>query len=210
MVFLFGVGALILAGLLFCVLGTACLGYRTFTPLGTSRIGDEMVTRFAAESLDHGQNPYAWDALDIFRVFRDQAVNTKPFLDGAFQNRVNQPALPILFYSLTRQLGADFGQGTVRTAGLTALIVLLVLIFLGSPEPVRPIVLLPLFVFREPLFSSLSSDQEIVWRALCSMDSRARSGSRPGSTLPSWLSTFGAARVGTAGNDGDRSHSLPW
>jgi uncharacterized membrane protein len=181
LVLLFGMGALILAlvrglpdraawlvlaGTILATLGSAYLAYRTYTPLTTSHTDNEMIAQFAVESLESGEDPYAWNYADMLRVFRDQGVNYTPFLDGAFQHRLTYPALPTLLYLGLDGLGLDLGQGEARVAGLIAFIALLILLFVGAPQLLRPLIVLPLFVYRDLLSWPLNGVQDVVWAAL--------------------------------------------
>jgi len=157
---------LILAGMIGIVLGYAHLDHDTFTPLTANRTDNEMIAHFAAESLQHGKNPYDWNYADMLRVFRDQGILSTPFLDGAFQHRVTYPALPTIVFSAADWLGLDVGEGPVRVVGLIAFVALMVLIFLGAPEPLRPIVLLPIFVLHDLMVGSLNGVQDIIWSLL--------------------------------------------
>lgn len=179
--FLFGIGILVLAtvqkiasratwliliGMILAVSSSVYLTRRTYTPLTMSRTDTEMIIQYAVESLKNGDNPYAWNYADMLRVFRDQGINYTPFLDGSFESRLTYPALPILLFYVTDRIGLDFGLGTVRAVGLIAFVVLLILILKGAPEPLRPIILLPLFIFRDFLFGSLNGVQDVVWSLL--------------------------------------------
>lgn len=159
---------LILVGMLFSVLLSAFLAHRTYAPLTANRTDDEMVVQFAVKSLEHGENPYVWDYTDITRVFREQGVDIyhASFLDGAFRARVTYPAMPIILYSLVNWLGVDLGQGGISAIGLFALTILLILLFLGTPQPLRPVILVPMFIFREFLSWSLNGVQDVVWSML--------------------------------------------
>ena len=157
---------LILVSLILVVLGYAYLNGETHTSLTTNHTDNEMIAQFAVEALQNGENPFTLNFTDILRVYRDQGINYTPFLDGAFQHRVTYPALPTLLYTAVDWLGFDLGQGAVRATSLIALIALLILLFLGAPEPLRPIVLLPLFILRDFVFAPLSGVQDVIWSVL--------------------------------------------
>ncbi len=157
---------LILASLILVVLGYAHLNRETYTSLTTNHTDNEMIAQFAVEALQNGENPFTLNFSDMLRVYRDQGINYTPFLDGAFQHRVTYPALPTLLYTAVDWLGFDLGQGAVRAASLVALIALLILLFLGAPEPLRPVVLLPLFILRDFVFAPLSGVQDVIWGVL--------------------------------------------
>ncbi|MDE3090911.1 MAG: tetratricopeptide repeat protein [Chloroflexota bacterium] len=112
--------------------------------------------------MKRGENPYAWNFSDMLRVFRDAGLSFTPFLDGAAQNRVTYPALPILTV-----LGFNLiGIGQVRIISLVFQILLLVLIFVGTPQRFRTVLVLPLFLLKEFVPFSLGGIQDVVWSAL--------------------------------------------
>ncbi len=157
---------LILGTLLFAQLAYAHLGNLNAAPLVVNRTDNEMIARFAVETLLRGENPYTWNYTDILRVFGDRGVNVTPFLDGAFQYRLTYPALPTLLLAGFRWLGiAD-----VRAVSLLFQLLLLLFLFTGAPERLRPVVLLPLFLLKDLVFMTANGVQDVVWSVLlCAM-----------------------------------------
>lgn len=153
---------LILAGLIFAQLAYVYLSTFNRTPLIINRTDNEMIAQFAAEALKRGQNPYTWNFSDMLRVYRDRGVNFTPLLDGAYQNRVTYPALPTLLFA---GLGW-FNVGEVRVIGIFFHLILLVMLFFGAPRPARPLILLPLFLFKDFVFMTSNGVQDIVWSTL--------------------------------------------
>jgi uncharacterized membrane protein len=152
----------LLVALLFAQLAYAYLLGSNYTPLTGTHTDNEMVAEYAAEALQRGENPYDWDYSDMLRAFRDRGLNVTPFLDGAFQHRLTYPALSTLLLA-----GLDYlGIGQPRTLCLVFQLVLLVLLFLGAPAALRPVVLLPLFLIKDIVFLSLTGVQDIVWSTL--------------------------------------------
>lgn len=152
---------LILGSLIFAFLAFAYIYWRDRHPLVTPRTDNQMIAEYAVQLLRRGQNPYEWNLTDFRRVFHDQ-LNFTAFLDGSLQHRVTYPALPMSFlYALD-----IIGLGSVKLVSMTAHIALLGLLFVGSPRIFRPVILLPLFVFREFVFFPLAGLQDVLWSAL--------------------------------------------
>jgi hypothetical protein len=155
---------LVLAGLIAVVLVYAYLQVITTTPLTASHTDNEMIAKFSLEALKHGVNPYQWNFSDMLRVYRDRGIYRTPFLDGAYQHRLTYPILPTLV-----MWGFDlFGIGQVRIISAIAYIALLIMIFLGTPARLRPVILLPMIGLKDHalLVFTLSGVQDIIWSAL--------------------------------------------
>ena len=152
---------LILAGLIFAFLATAYIHVRNAHPLITPRTDNQMIGEFATQVLRRGINPYQWDFSDFRRVYHD-LLNFTGFLDGSYQRRVTYPSLPTLL-----MLGLDLvGLGSIKLVSVIAHVAVLVLLFAGSPPVYRPVILLPLFLFREFSFFPLVGLQDVLWCAL--------------------------------------------
>ncbi len=152
----------ILVGLVGAFWCSAYIEQLNYTPLSVSHSDSEMVSEYAAEALRHGNNPYIWNFSDHTRVFRDRGFHVTTFLNSTAQNRVSYPALPtlnLLAFGL-------FGMGSVREVNLIFHTLMLVLIFMGTPYKLRPIILLPFFVVRSFILISLGGIQDIVWSTL--------------------------------------------
>ena len=151
----------ILGSLVLSQLAFAYLEWLNYTPFFSGHTDNEMIAEFAVEALKRGQNPYSWNFSDIVRVYRDP-ISVTPFLDGAFQNRVTYPALGTLILFAFDLLGI----GQVRIVSLLFHLALLVLIFFYTPVKLRPIILMPFFILKDFVFSTLGGVQDVVWSAL--------------------------------------------
>ncbi|OGO33278.1 MAG: hypothetical protein A2Z03_08530 [Chloroflexi bacterium RBG_16_56_8] len=153
---------LVLVGVVVTQLVYAGLSWLSYSPLTASHSDNEMIAQFAVQALERGQNPYTWNFSDVLRVYRDRGLNLTPFLDGSTQNRVTYPALPTLML-----LALDtFGIDQVRVMSLLFQIVLLILIFKGTPEHLRALVVIPLFILRDIVVAPVGGVQDAVWSAL--------------------------------------------
>jgi tetratricopeptide (TPR) repeat protein len=152
---------LVLIGLIYAFLCSAYIHWRNAHPLITPHTDNQMIAEYAVQVLRRGINPYTWDFSDFRRVFHD-LLDFTAFLDGSIQHRVTYPALPtLLLYALD-----SIGLGYAKLTSVAAHVVLLVLLFVGSPPPFRPVILLPLFVFREFSSFPLAGLQDVFWCAL--------------------------------------------
>ncbi len=132
------------------------------TPLTTSRHDNEMVAEFATQALADGYNPYEWNFSDMLRVYRDRGLLLTPLLDGSGQNRLTYSALPTLMLWALDGLGL----GQPRALSFVFQTLLLCLMFVGSPPELRPIVLLPLLLFRGFIFLGLNGTQDVGWSTM--------------------------------------------
>jgi uncharacterized membrane protein len=149
----------ILLTLILVTLAKAHLIAANFAPMYYSRTDNEMIAEYAVEALRAGENPYTWNFSDMLRVFRDRGNRITHFLDGSMQNRVTYPIFPTLLL-----LGFDsVGLGEVRVVSAIFLVLLLILMFYGTPEPWRPLTLLPIFILNEFMPLSLIGAQDVIW-----------------------------------------------
>jgi hypothetical protein len=152
----------ILLALLLMPIQQAYLSQVNYTPATDSLTDNEMIAQMAVQALKRGQNPYAWNFTDIRRVFRDRGILVTPFLDGTYQNRVTYPILPTLVLA-----GFDFiGLGQPRIVALLCYLLLITLLFLGSPALLQPLVLFPLLLLRNFSLFTLGGLQDVVWSTL--------------------------------------------
>lgn len=148
------------------LLTSAYINQKFSAPLSAFHTDNEMIAQFAVETLKDGQNPYEWNYSDMLRVYRDREHYTA-MIDGTYQNRLTYPALPTLLLWGIDVSGFDpFGMGPVRALSLMAHIVMLGLIFVGSPENIRPVALLPLLALKDLESSTLGGVQDVIWSAL--------------------------------------------
>src|SRR5258707_1581582 len=153
---------LVLVSFIVLAFQTAYFTSQNYSPQTVIHSDNEMIGKFALEALKHGQNPYEWNFSDSPRVYRDIGLNLTPFLDGSYQYRLTYPALPLLvLWTFDR-----IGLGQVRIVNFVFLLVLVILIFLGTPEKLRPLSLLPLLVLNSFTGLALSGAQDVVWCAL--------------------------------------------
>ncbi len=149
---------LVLVGLIAMLLVYGYLTIINYNPLFSPHTDNEMIAKFATETLERGANPYRWNFTDMLRVYRDPGHFT-PFLNGSPQNRLTYPALPTLVLWAFDQVGL----GEVRIMSTLAHLVLLILVFVKTPEWLRPVILMPLVVFRDYVPYALNGVQDIVW-----------------------------------------------
>jgi uncharacterized membrane protein len=153
---------LILGAALVNVLLAAHLEAISSNPLFSLRTDNEMIARYAVEALKRGENPYLWDFSDMLRVFRNPGNAITYFLDNSMQNRLTYPIMPtLLLYVLD-----VFGIGEVNTVSVIFLLLLYVIMFAGTAETYRPIILLPLLVLHQLNFMVLHGMQDTLWSFL--------------------------------------------
>lgn len=152
---------LILIGLLGAFLSQAYLHWHTYQPLTAPHTDNQMIAEYAVQVLRRGINPYTWDFTDFRRAYHD-LLDFTAFLDGSIQRRLTYPALPTLLLTALETIGL----GYVKLISVAAHASVLILLFVGSPPTLRPVILLPLFVFREFAFFPLAGLQDVLWCAL--------------------------------------------
>jgi hypothetical protein len=153
---------LVLAGLVGSLWASAYILWRISTPSTVWHPDNEMIGEYAAEALSQGYNPYSWNFSDATRVYRDPGDLTTYFLDGSKQNRVTYPALPTL---LLLALGS-IGLGQARLVSLIFHSILLIIVFLGMPSRIRPLLVVSLFSVEGFIGLALIGFQDIVWSTL--------------------------------------------
>ncbi len=128
---------LVLGVCLLTQLAYAYLAWWNYAPLTTHRAG-ETAAELAAQSLAQGLNPY----------------ETEPPL--------TQPALPALaLWAL-----GPLGLGQAKTLSFLFYLVALCLIFANAPPKLRPVILLPLLLWKPFLLLNLSGIHGMMWGAL--------------------------------------------
>jgi uncharacterized membrane protein len=138
------------------------LNQLNYSPIFSIHSDNEMIAKYALEALKRGQNPYEWNFSDIVRVYRDRSDYVTPFLDGSSQNRLTYPALPVLILWMFDKLGL----GQVAIVNIVFYLLLLYLVFLGTPVSLRPVILLPLAILSAFTGIALNGAQDVVWSAL--------------------------------------------
>lgn len=152
----------ILVGLTLVTLTRAQTAASNYSPLFTPRTDNEMIAEYSVAALRQGENPYLWNYTDMMRAFRDSGRYITYFLDGSPQNRLTYPVFPSLLLTAFDAVGID----QVRTVLLLFTLVLLVLMFHGSPPIYRPVILLPLFVLHDFIDMGFRGAQDVVWSVL--------------------------------------------
>lgn len=115
----------------------------------------------AARLLRHGENPYAADLLESYRINRAPFNFSTPLLDGDLTGRVAYPALSILIFLPFQWLGwpADWVYPVF-------LVLTFVLLFVWAPRMVQPLVLLPFFLDPRYVLYTLGGVSDVVWALL--------------------------------------------
>lgn len=152
----------ILPALIMVILAQAHLQQVNYTPLFWPRTDNEMIAQYSVEALKRGENPYAWNFTDMMRVYRDPGIRITYFLDMSLQNRLTYPIFP----SLLMWTFDTIGINQVRTVMLISQVVLMTLLFFGSPKLYRPLILLPLFILKDFTLMGFLGAQDIVWSTL--------------------------------------------
>ena len=125
--------------------------WHNYQPLTAPHTDNQMIAEYAVQVLKRGINPYNWDFSDFRRAYHD-LLDFTALLDGSIQRRLTYPALPtLLLYMLD-----SIGIGYVKLVSIAAHVGVLILLFVGSPPVLRPVILLPLFIFREFAFFPLA------------------------------------------------------
>lgn len=129
---------LVLGVCLFTQLAYAYLAWWNYAPLAAHRADDETAAELAAQSLAQGLNPYETDP------------------------PLAQPALPALaLWAL-----GPLGLGQAKTLSFLFYLVALCLIFANAPPKLRPVILLPLLLWKPFLILNLSGIHGMMWGAL--------------------------------------------
>jgi len=120
---------------------------------------------YAATLTRMGENPYQYDMLDSYRVYRASKLYSTPLLNGDTVGGVSYPSLAFLLFVPFQTLGID----TALIYPL-ALLACLLLVYAVAPEPLRPLVIVPFLVNPNYTLYSLGLVNDIVWATmLCLM-----------------------------------------
>jgi hypothetical protein len=129
---------LVLGVCLFTQLAYAYLAWWNYTPLTAHRAGDEVAAGLAAQALSGGNNPY----------------ESNPPL--------TQPPLPALaLWAL-----GSLGLGGAKTLNFIFCLIALSLIFINASPQLRPVILLPLLLWKPFLLLNLNEINGMMWGAL--------------------------------------------
>lgn len=119
-------------------------------------------TDFAGQVLLRGQNPYAWDLSGAFDLYRGDKATSTPLLNGASEQVYPYPALPFLLVTPLQAVGLP----GVLSLSILFQAALLVLLFVASPRPMQPLVLLPVVVGTDFTGLALLGTLDVVWIVL--------------------------------------------
>ncbi len=171
------------AGLAFCLLGAGIAARRpqrwlpwvlaafwlsTASSLHATRIagrpGDAipdnvLLSCYSAQLLLLGENPYTWDMGDAFSAFSASGFFMTPQLDGSATSVLSYPALHFLLLVPLH----TFGLEGVRALYVLCHLLTGTLLFWRAPAPLRPLVLLPLWVSADYLHFALIFVSDVVW-----------------------------------------------
>jgi uncharacterized membrane protein/Tfp pilus assembly protein PilF len=117
-----------------------------------------MISDYSAHLVGFGQNPYQSDLGDAYRVYRASSTLQTPTTDGDFIGKMVYPALAFLLFVPFQVLGIPTNLVFALFYWLTMLIV-----FIGAPRIVRPIILLPLFIEPRYIFYAIGGVSDTVW-----------------------------------------------
>ncbi|MEO8397554.1 MAG: hypothetical protein ABI700_31440, partial [Chloroflexota bacterium] len=116
---------------------------------------------YAATLVRHGENPYTYDMLDAYRVYRTSELYSTPLINGDIVGGVSYPSLAFLIYVPFQALGID----TTLIYPLMLLATLLLIYWLAPPA-LRPLAVLPFLVNPNYALYSLGGVNDIGWALL--------------------------------------------
>ncbi len=126
------------------------------------RIDSGLYLEMAADIARHGDNPYDWDFSAVYDVYRTDRASLTSTLDGSTAGRYPYPALSFLLAIPFQMVGLPGAFLLVLTAEILALVVL----FLGAPRALQPLILFPLVVGTNFTTIALLGGIDIVWALL--------------------------------------------
>ncbi|MCC7452119.1 MAG: tetratricopeptide repeat protein [Anaerolineae bacterium] len=117
-----------------------------------------MFSDYGATLVRMGQNPYAYDLADAYRVYRASYTYSTPFLNGDFTGRSPYPALSFLLHVPFQLLG-------IPSSWIYFIFFLLTMgvVFLGTPAVFRPLILLPFIGVQEYVLYPLGGVSDNIW-----------------------------------------------
>ena len=116
---------------------------------------------YGARLLRHGENPYAENLLEAYRINRAPFNFSTLLINGDLTGRMAYPALSVLVFVPFQWLGIS-----TQWVYLVFLIVALTLVFVWSPRAIRPIVLLPFFLDIRYFLYTIGGVSDCVWALL--------------------------------------------
>ena len=120
-----------------------------------------LVSDYSANLVRLGQNPYLFDLGDAYRAYRASSTLQTPTIDGDFIGKIVYPALSFLLFVPFQILGIP----TTLIFALFYWLTLLVM-FIGAPRLVRPVILLPLLIEPRYMLYALGGVSDTVWAFL--------------------------------------------
>lgn len=129
------------------------------TSLATSDV--YLVSDYSANLVRLGQNPYLFDLGDAYRVYRASSTLQTPTSDGDFIGKMVYPALAFLLFVPFQVLGIPTNLIFALFYWLTLLVM-----FMGAPRLVRPVILLPLLIEPRYALYGLGGVSDTVWAFL--------------------------------------------
>ncbi|MEO8607156.1 MAG: tetratricopeptide repeat protein [Chloroflexota bacterium] len=120
-----------------------------------------MISDYSAHLVRLGQNPYMTDLGDAYRVYRASSTLQTPTTDGNFIGKMVYPALAFLLFVPFQLLGIPTNLVFALFYWLT-----MIVIFIGAPRIVRPVILLPLFIEPRYIFYAIGGVSDTVWAFL--------------------------------------------
>ncbi len=120
-----------------------------------------LFTDYAADLVRQGQNPYTYDMLDSFRVYRASQTYSTPLIDGDVTGGVSYPSLGFLLYVPFQALGL-----TTTLVFPLMILAMFLLLYAMAPPALRPLAVVPFLVNPEYTFYSLGGVNDIGWALL--------------------------------------------
>ncbi len=125
----------------------------------------QMFSDYGAALTRMGENPYAFDMLDSYRIYRASKLYSTPLISGDVVGGFSYPALGFLLYLPVQALGID-----TTLIYPAALLITLGILYLAAPRAIRPLAVVPFLVNPNYTLYSLGGVNDIVWALmLCLM-----------------------------------------
>lgn len=121
-----------------------------------------LYTELAGKLLLKGHNPFDWDYGGVYDLYRTNQVGSTARLNGAPESNYPYPALPILLVVPFQMLGLP----GVFSLSVAAQALTLILLFISSPRPLQPLVLLPIMMMGNYTFFTAIGNLDIIWAGL--------------------------------------------
>ncbi|HVU12086.1 MAG TPA: tetratricopeptide repeat protein [Phototrophicaceae bacterium] len=144
------------------------VGSLTYTSyVNRQQVGDvlttdvHLFTDYAADLVRQGQNPYAYDLLDSFRVYRASQTYSTPLIDGDVTGGVSYPSLGFLLYVPFQILGIS-----TTLVFPVMLLATFMALYAMAPRALRPLAVVPFLVNSEYTYYSAGGVNDIGWALL--------------------------------------------